>query len=122
VSCVSELRGLGAIQPEIAELGGSIVALSSDTPEQARKMAEKHRLGFPILCDPSCEVIKQYGLLHAGGNPDGKDTAVPAHLLIDVDGRIAWRYVSGRITDRPDPQDDVAALRALRGRVSAEPS
>jgi hypothetical protein len=38
---------------------------------------------------------------------------VPAQLLVGRDGRIAWRHVARRITDRPRPETALQALARL---------
>ena len=87
------------------DAGGRIYAVSVDPPEQSRRVMEKHHLAFPILSDESREVIRAYGLVHAHGSPDGKDIAVPAHLLIDGSGNIVWRHLpSASRTARPPPK------------------
>jgi peroxiredoxin len=84
-----------------------------DPPTDARRVVEDNRLGFPILCDTTREVVRAYGLLHEGGGPGGSDIAVPAHVLIDSDGRIVSRFVSRRIQDRMHPGDVMASIRRL---------
>lgn len=56
-----------------------------------------------LLSDESREVVRRYGLVHAGGGPDGQDIPVPALLIIDTDGRIEWAHVARRVQDRVDP-------------------
>ncbi len=111
--CLAELRGLGAVYDEIRRQGGTVFALSSDNVADSAKGRAKGRIAFPLLADPECKVIKAYGLLHAGGGHKGQDSAVPAHVLIDREGRITWRSVSARIQDRPDPESVLSAVRGL---------
>ncbi len=111
--CQSELRGLGAIHEELKQLGVRLLAISVDPPEDALRLAASQSLSFPILCDTKREVVKAYGLLHEEGGPDGSDIAIPAHVLIDQDGRIVSRHVSERAQDRLHPDDVLAAARRL---------
>ncbi len=111
--CQSELRGLGAIHEELKQLGVPLLAISADRPEDARRLAARQNLSFPILCDTKREVVKAYGLLHEDGGPYGNDIAIPAHVLIDKNGRIVSRHVSKRAQDRLHPVDIVAAARRL---------
>jgi peroxiredoxin len=103
--CRSELRGLGAVHEALAARGGGALALSVDTPEQSREVVESLDLPFPILADTGHDVVRRYGLLHAGGGPGGTDIAVPALFLLRPDGAIAWRHVARSIQDRADPAD-----------------
>lgn len=111
--CRSELRGLGAIREEINQLGVRLLAVSVDSQEGAHRLAVSLDLNFPILCDTERKVIDAYGLRHKGGGLDGSDIAIPAHVLIDKDGKILSRHVSKRPQDRLDPQRLVATVRAL---------
>lgn len=76
-------------------------------------MVERHKLPFPILSDESRAVLRQYGVLHAGGGPGRSDIAVPAHVLIDRGGAIRWTRVSTLIQDRPDPKEVMAQIEKL---------
>lgn len=111
--CLTELRGLGAVQDEIRRQGGTVLGVSSDSVTNSAKGRTKGKVAFPLLADPECKVIKAYGLLHAGGGHTGQDTAVPAQVLIDRSGKIAWRTTSARIQDRPDPETVLSAVRSL---------
>ncbi len=98
---------------ELSRVGGRLLAVAVDEPQDARRVVERIGLEFPILCDTKREVIRAYGLVHEGGGLDGSDIAIPAHLLIDRDGRIISRYVSRRIQDRLDPRDVLANIRRM---------
>ena len=111
---MAELRGLGGVSDELKKRNGRLLAISTDAPEDSRKVVKRLGLDFPILADVDRQVVKSYGLLHQGGSPDGSDMAVPAHVLIDTSGKIAWRYRAKRIQDRPDPQDVLRAIAALK--------
>lgn len=89
-------------------------AICTDAPSDSKRVVDKYKLNFSILADDKGEVIRQYGLLHAGGSPKGGDIAVPAHVLIDQSGRIAWRRKSEKIQDRPDPAEVKSAIEALK--------
>jgi len=89
------------------------MAVSVDPPSDSKRVVDKHKLNFSILADETHQVIRDYGLYHAGASHEGKDAAVPAHVLIDRTGRIAWRKRSDKIQDRPDPADVKAAIDGL---------
>ncbi|MCG3128782.1 MAG: hypothetical protein CHACPFDD_03674 [Phycisphaerae bacterium] len=75
---------------------------------------QRHDLPFPILSDTERHVIRAFGVLHAGGAPNGGDIAIPSHFLIDRDGRIVWRFIATRVQNRPDPAELIGRIRALR--------
>jgi len=57
-------------------------------------------------------VIHAYGLVHEHGSPDSQEVAIPAHILIDRDGKILWKHISDRVPDRPDPREILSVARS----------
>lgn len=100
MSCLSELRGLGAINDDLKEMDARLIGVSVDPPEKSREVADRLKLPFPLLSDSQHELIAALGLVHKGGGPDGGDIALPAQVLVDPSGRILWEYVAGRIQSR----------------------
>lgn len=98
---------------ELRRVGGRLLAVAVDPPADARRVVERNGLEFSVLCDTGREVIQAYGLVHEGGGLDGSDIAIPAHILIDRDGRIVSRFVSRRIQDRRHPDDILATVKRL---------
>ena len=111
---MSELRGLGEANAELQRVGGRLFAIAVDQPAQARRVVQRNNLDFAILCDTDRSVIKAYGLLHEGTGPGGAGIALPANVLIDCTGQIAWEHVARKIQDRPHPDEVLAAVRVLR--------
>jgi len=93
--------------------GGRLIAVSVDRPEDSARVVQQQRLPFHILADVDREVIKSYVLVHHGGSPKNEDIAIPAHVLIEKGGRIAWRHVARRIQDRPYPSTLLAEIQKL---------
>jgi hypothetical protein len=94
------------MSPWLTEHGVRVVALSKDTPAQARLMKERDGLeAVALWCDPDLAVIKAFGALHRGaiefrtwfvfglplGYPVGfKVMAVPTSFLVDEGGVVRW--------------------------------
>jgi len=93
--------------------GGRLFAISVDPPEKSREVVERNALPFAILSDADRRTIRAYGLLHASGAPGGGDIALPAHLLVDRDGRIVFRHVARSVQDRPDPEEVRKQIESL---------
>jgi peroxiredoxin len=74
------------------------VAVSVDSPEDSREMAEDRKIGFPLLSDPDMRVISLYGVADAD-----REIAVPAVFLVGQDGTVQWRQVGEFIGTRPLP-------------------
>lgn len=78
-----------------------MLALSTSSVHEAARLREDLSLPFAVLADPPAQAVRALGLLHARGGPGGHDVALPAHLLVERGGRVAWRHVARRIQDRP---------------------
>ena len=108
-----ELQGLGAKLSEAERAGVAIVTVSPDPNERSQKVAEGLRLGYRFVADRDLAVARRYGLVHAGGGPDGQDVPRPATVVLDRDGVVRWFSVSRNFQVRPDPDDVLRAVRAL---------
>ena len=108
---MGELQGLGAALSEAERAGVEIIAVSPDANEQSQKVADGLRLGYRFVADRDLAVTRRYGLVHAGGGPQG-DVPRPATIVLDRDGVVRWFSVSRNVQVRPDPD---AVLRAVRG-------
>ncbi len=93
--------------------GGSVIAVSVDSVEEARALVASEGLRFPVLSDLDRSLIRALGLVHPGGAPDGGDIAVPAMLLLEKGGLVRWRHRAGLIQERPDPAEVLAEIRRL---------
>jgi peroxiredoxin len=118
----------------IAGLGATLVAISPQRPEHNRELVRSRGLGFPILSDAGNEVAARFGLrftlpeylrkIYAGFpldipayNGDASWTLpMPARFVIDTRGIIRYADSDPDYTTRPEPEDTLAALRALRSR------
>jgi thioredoxin-dependent peroxiredoxin len=76
----------------------SVVAISVDSAERNRKLAERFELTYPLLADPDRAVIKGYGVDDAQN-----EIAWPAVFIIAKDGRVAWRALSETYLYRDRP-------------------
>lgn len=111
--CVAELVGLREVADEMKRRGGRMVAISVDRPEESAEVVKRQHLPFSILADTDRTVITEYGLVHHGGGPKHDDIAIPAHMLIERGGRIAWRHAARRFQDRPYPATVLREIEKL---------
>lgn len=129
-----ELVALQNVLPEITRLGASLVAISPQLPQHNRELIRSRQLGFEVLSDAGNEVAARFGLrvalpgylraLYASFpldlavyNGDASWTLpMPARFIIDEAGIIRYAESDPDYTTRPEPEDTVAALRALRSR------
>jgi len=118
----------------ITGLGATLVAISPQRPEHNRELVRSRGLGFPILSDAGNEVAARFGLrftlpeylrkIYAGfpldipaynGDPSWT-LPMPARFVIDTHGIIRYADSDPDYTTRPEPEETLAALRALRSR------
>lgn len=89
------------------------LAISVDTPEQSRDLCKKAGYTFPLLSDPKAGTIARYGILHKDSGV-GHDVARPAEFLVDRDGIVRWRNLTGELRIRARPEQMLEAARSLR--------
>ena len=129
--CNSSLQGFQAELGEILDAGGYLVAVSPQAEIGSQEMAESNALSFPVLSDVGNRVSRDYGLvfevdastqqqyeavgidLAEANGVDAWELPVPATYVIDEDGVIRAAFVEADYTQRADPRDVIAALRAL---------
>ena len=102
---MSALDGLQAEIESFRAAGTQIIAVSPDSEEQNRKVAENLGLDFPILSDSDLTLTKALGLVHEKGGmpPDFKDIPRPAIFIVQ-DGTVRWRALTEnwRVRIRPE--------------------
>lgn len=96
--------------PEFTSRGVDIVAISVDSPEESRKLAQSRGYTFPILSDPDTVAIRAYGVLHPHAGENGQDIARPAEFLIDSSGTIRWENLTENLLARLRPETFLQVL------------
>lgn len=98
---------LGKLPARVAELtaeGAAVLAISRDTTEAQARLTRELGLSFPVLSDPSMEVIKAYRM-----KGEEMDMADLGYVVIDKQGRIRTRQI-----DRRFGENFGTIVRALR--------
>jgi len=85
-----------------------------DPPEVSANLRRKASLTFTFLSDPNLDVIRRYGLLHAGVGPDGHAISRPAELLVDRSGTVRWQNFTEDVRVRPRADEMLAAARDIQ--------
>ena len=62
--CTTELEAWRDLYPELRRRGAFFVAVSPQTRRQNDFAVQQHRLEFPVLSDPRCELAACFGLAH----------------------------------------------------------
>lgn len=129
--CNLELRSLQQYVPQINALGGTLVAISGQTPDNSLSTVEKHQLSYEVLSDTWLAVASSYGLvfrlpryLQAAYeelrhpipmfNGTGQQRLpVPGTFVIDPGGVIRFAYANPDYRYRADPGSILVALKSL---------
>jgi peroxiredoxin len=108
-----------------------MMAVSPQLGKYNLAMKEEKNLSFDILSDPGNQVAEQYGIKYKMADDliklykqfglkvdehNGDDSwtlPMPARLIIDRDGTIVYAEINPDYTDRPEPEDTLAALKGL---------
>ena len=90
------------------------VAISIDSPEASRNLAQEQGYSFPILSDPEAVVTRQYDLVHAGAGANGENIARPAEFLIDTSGTVRWLNLTENYWVRARPEEVLEVAQSLK--------
>ncbi|MCS6989508.1 MAG: redoxin domain-containing protein [Chloroherpetonaceae bacterium] len=106
--CYPHLNNLKNDYAKFLEKGGDVVVVSTTNVEMTRQIVEEQRFPFTMLSDSEWRVFKRYGLGAALGAP------LPAQFLLDKNGAIRFKYVSGlSLSDQLPTHPDNAQMLAL---------
>ncbi|HWB09908.1 MAG TPA: peroxiredoxin-like family protein [Pirellulales bacterium] len=129
--CILALRGLQHVLPQIKKLGGSLVAITPELPDNSLSTVEKLGLSFDVLTDHGLGYARQLGIVwkipeyalkwqekYFGVYLEGYNGAgyrdelpVPATFIINRDGTVTWRFLEAAYWQRAEPSDVVEAVR-----------
>lgn len=130
--CNLQLRLMQDRLADIENLGGQLVAVSPEVPDESLSLIEEEELIFTMLSDKDALVAAQYGVawevpelildhmrddrgLDLTKINDGNGTVlpIPATFVVSTDGIVAWQYVNVDYRHRAEPDDVIAVLREL---------
>ncbi|WP_214484362.1 peroxiredoxin-like family protein [Bacillus sp. SM2101] len=129
--CNRQLRAYEEILPDIKNIGGSLIAISPQTPDNSLTIKEKNDLSYEVVSDlkgltaakynvlfdvpPEVkEVYDKFGLDISEYNGGGNWLIpVPSTFMIDETSRIRFSYVNPNYMQRLEPEDLLTALRNL---------
>jgi peroxiredoxin len=130
--CVTELEAWRDLYERVRERGGLLVAISPQTERQNDFMVAQHRLPFPLLSDPGCELAEKFGLAYTVPEPlrdyylsilvnlpfvNGESSwrlPLPATYVIGKNGKVVLAEAHADFRVRPEPEEALAALLANR--------
>ena len=126
-----ELEALAKITGEIEVLGGSLVAIAPQAPEYNQAIKTEKKLEIDILSDSGNTVAQNYGIRHKlpedlsalylkfgidvpkHNGDDSWTLPLPARYIIDQSGNVCYARINADYTQRPEPDETLAALKDL---------
>lgn len=117
--CNKQVENLTAHYKDIVNLGARLILVTPKPLETTRRVARFFEVEFDFWLDESLDAAEKLGLLHTSAVPSeyrkeyGADTVWPTALVIDRNGIIRYTQLSKHISDRPDPEVLLQALRQL---------
>ena len=140
--CNLQLRAYQQVLPEILRLGGSLMAISPQSPDKSQATLLKNFLQYEVLSDLGNAVARQFGLVYqvpewvrdlyisfgtdlpAFNGDQSWELPIPGTFVIGADRRIVLAYASSDARNRLEPKAILEALATLapaRGDVVGEP-
>ncbi len=131
--CHLVLRAYQHALPHMQAKGASLVAISPQTPDHSRALAEKLQLTFALLSDRGNQVARQFGLVFTldeavrGAHKqvgadlprfngiDSWELPMAGTFLVDQSGTVRLAFVHADFTRRLDPSVVIARLNELHG-------
>jgi len=130
--CNLQLRAYQHILPKIEELGGQLIAVSPQSPDNTLSQQEKEELSFHVLSDTNGLVAAKYNILYevpsyiqdifknhfklnlAEYNATNRwILPIPSTFMIDETGTVRSAYVNPDFMQRMEPEDILDQLRKL---------
>ena len=111
--CSSELATFGERYPAFEAVDAAVYGVSVDLPFAQNVWADELDLPFPLLSDPTHEVIEAYGVVREGlyGAVTVAERSV---FVVDTEGIVTYRWVED-VDEEPDWDalvDEVASAAA----------
>src|SRR6266550_5712384 len=131
--CHLQLRAYQQALLHMQARGASLVAISPQTPDHSRALAEKLELTFALLSDMGNQVARQFGIvftiaeavrgahkqvcanLPALNGDNSWELPMAGTFLVDQSGTVRLAFVHPDFTRRLDPSVVIARLNELQG-------
>ncbi len=129
--CNTTLKAYAEALPRIEAAGGTLIAVTPESPGRAYATKHDNDLRFVIAVDRGNHFARSLGLvftlpdelrplyreigidLPTHNGDESHELPLPATYVLAPSGRVAWAHVDADFTRRADPADAVAALDRL---------
>lgn len=105
--CFPHLVALAEATEKFSVAGAQLILITSTSFPQSQVVRTDLNLQTPLLCDPFCEVFRQYGTGQALGAP------LPAQFVLDKYGRIRYWHRFSFLDYNAEPLKLLYALSTL---------
>ncbi len=112
--CQTQLKGINAVVGDLSERGFKLYGVSYDSVESQDRFSKNQMLEYQMLSDESSAVIDAFGLRDPQYT-EGKAVGVPyaSVVVIDKDGKITAKSVSGDYKKRPTNEQLLAIIDSI---------
>src|SRR5260221_12528734 len=104
--CEKQLGDRNERRKDFDATGTTVVAVSTDTPDDAGALKDKLGLTFDLYSDTELQTIAKWGIADYNAN-----IAKPATFVIQKGGAITFRKVGENQTDRPTADQILVEVR-----------
>src|SRR6202008_1491767 len=129
--CNIQLRAYQSVLPQMSALGGRLVAISPQLPDNSLDTANKNALTFDVLSDVRNEVARSYGLVYSLpeeiraalrsnnkalpsiNGDESWELPVPATYVVARDRLVALAYIEVDYRKRLEPEALLRCLKSL---------
>ena len=103
--CQKQLAELNTHLKDFEAQDATLVAVSSDSADDASALRDKLGLGFELYVDPQLQMITKWGVEDTSTN-----IARPSTFIIETGGNISFRRVGDKTSQRPTAEEILAQL------------
>ena len=103
--CTKQLNSLNEHQKDFAAKDTTVIAVSTDTPEDVGQLKVKLGLGFDVYSDTDLQTITKWGVENYDTN-----IAKPATFVIQKGGAVTFKKIGTGASDRPTVDEVLAQL------------
>ncbi|MEP2103003.1 MAG: peroxiredoxin family protein [Parasphingorhabdus sp.] len=112
--CQTQLKGINAIVSDVKERGYSLYGVSYDSVEGQDRFSKNQMLDYTLLSDEGSATIDAFDIRDPQYT-EGKAVGVPyaSVIVVDQDGKITAKSVSGDFKKRPTNDQLLAIIDAI---------
>ena len=130
--CNIYLQSIQGYVEQIEALGGTLVAISGESPDSTLTVEQKNELTFTVLSDPNFDVARSFNIVYEMPKvvndvilelgfdltkyygTEKAELPLSATYVIDRDGMITYSFLDPDYKKRAEPNDLIAELKKLK--------